>query len=148
MFNLLFLQSIPQTSEYPESMFLNVVIFFFLVMVVGLFGWIINELSKLRDHLSNNQQSLFDKLDLNKTEGDKRFEEFRAQIAEHDSFREVITVKLEHISQHLPDYGLVFRKFTEVDDQLLDQKKQFKKYEYQIEEINKKLDKLKKIPDS
>lgn len=136
-------QSTPQLEGHPESIFLNVIIFFFLVMVVGLFGWILRELGHLRDKLSDNQSSLFSKLDMYNLETNKKFEEFRVQLAEHDSFKEILSIKLEHISEHLPDYALVFRKFSEIDDKMTDQSKALKKYDHQIGDLAKRLDELK-----
>lgn len=135
----LLIQSTPEVTGHTEQLFLSVVLFLFLVMVVGFFGWILKELTSLRDRLSNNQDKVLERLDLNNTEATKKLEEFRVQMHEHDNFREVITLKLEHISEHLPDYALVFRKFTEIDDQISAQGKQLRRYEYEIDRLTTRI---------
>jgi len=136
-------QSTPQVEGGSEPLLINIIIFLALVMVVGLFGWIVREIGKLKDHIDSNQSKMYERIESANSETTSKFERFRAQLAEHDSFREVITLKLEHISQHLPDYALVFRKFTEIDDKITEQNKKIKKYDHEIDRLTSRIDEVK-----
>jgi len=101
-------QSIPTYKGTPETLFINVVIFLFLVMVIAFFGWIIREISSLQRSIEENQQRILIKLGANETKSNEKVDQIQKQMVEYEKFNESISLKLSHISEQIPDYGIVF----------------------------------------
>jgi len=108
-----------------DSLSLYIIVSLFLVMVVGLFSWIIKELSNLNTRLIQNQNKIMDKL-----------EDSNKQVSERKNDIDVLFVKIDHLTNQLPDYQLVFRKFTELDERVNNVSKESKRNQLEINRIN------------